>query len=114
MTESIPTDWKTVFRELLRSALLAGRPSLPKIGLALGLHPRTLQRRLRAEGTSYRELLNEVRLELACLQLTEDHSSIARIAERLGYGATAAFTKAFHRWAGVPPSAYRKANRAAP
>ena len=85
---------------------------LRDIGDVLGLHPRTLQRRLKGLGTSFQQTLDEARFELACERLREDRDPLLDIAVELGYGEHAAFTKAFRRWAGVSPSRYRDLARA--
>ena len=76
---------------------------------ALALSRRTLSRRLAAEGTSFRMVLDDLRRELACA-LLQDHSlSIADIAFFLQYSEPAAFNRAFRRWMGRSPSAFRHA-----
>lgn len=72
------------------------------------LHPRTLNRRLKEAGTSFRELLNSVRHELACHHLHSTQSNIESIASLLGYSGANAFCRAFSQWEGVPPAIWRK------
>ncbi|WP_460841492.1 helix-turn-helix domain-containing protein [Nocardioides marmoraquaticus] len=79
-----------------------------EIAAALSVHPRTLRRHLADEGTSYRRLLNEVRSGLAAELLTEVGLTVEQVSLRLGYTETAAFSRAFSRWYGVPPSRYRR------
>ena len=68
---------------------------------------RTLSRRLRAEGTSYREIRETLLLELAQTYLQDSSQSVESIAMALGYNDSAAFRKAFRRWTGTTPQAYR-------
>ena len=68
----------------------------------------TLQRRLRASGTSYQQLLEEARFELARSLLKNTAQPLGDIAARLGYGHLANFSRAFSRMAGQSPSAYRR------
>ena len=68
---------------------------------------RTMQRKLKALGTSYRELLHDVRIAMAMELLANSDISMTRLAERLCYTDLANFTKAFSEHAGVPPSTWR-------
>ncbi|MBL6750707.1 MAG: AraC family transcriptional regulator ligand-binding domain-containing protein [Nevskia sp.] len=74
---------------------------------ALGVHPRTLQRRLRAEGRSFADLQSAARFSLAAQWLQERQLDIESISERLGFSDRRSFTRAFTRWAGSAPSAFR-------
>lgn len=78
---------------------------------ALGLHPRTLQRRLKDEGTSFAEIAARVRLRLAMDWLESGEADIETISERLGYSDRRAFTLAFKRLSGFTPSQYREQAR---
>lgn len=84
-----------------------GFPSLQVTARLFHMTPRTLHRRLVAEGTSYRELLEGVRHTLAVEHMKSGRLGVAEIAYRLGYTDLANFRRAFKRWAGVAPSAYR-------
>jgi len=82
-------------------------PSIERSARALNLSVRTLQRRLQHAKLSYSELIDQVRHEDAC-QLLQVHSkSIADIARQLGYSDPSHFSRAFRRWEGVSPRAYR-------
>ena len=73
----------------------------------LGLSGRSLQRKLQAEGTSFNQVLNETRLDLARSYLRQQPAhSLTEIAFLLGFSDTSSFSRAFHRWTGVAPSAY--------
>jgi AraC-like DNA-binding protein len=74
----------------------------------LHMTPRTLHRRLLAEGTSYRALLESVLHTLATEHVKSGHFTMEEIAYRLGYTDLANFRRAFKRWESVPPSAYRE------
>ncbi len=94
----------------VRRALLEkqfGFPSLQVTARRLHMTPRTLHRRLVAEGTSYRELTESVRHTLAIEHLKSGHFGMDEIAYRLGYTDLANFRRAFKRWEKVPPSVYR-------
>ncbi len=73
-----------------------------------GCTTRTLQRKLKEHRISYTDLLNEARKQYACSNLKFSGTKITEIAQQLGYNDTAHFTRAFKRWTGMTPSAYRK------
>lgn len=81
-------------------------PTLNSIALSMACSSKTLQRHLRAAGTSFHELLGEVRYQRA-QELLLQQVPIARIAEHLGFSEAAAFRRAFQRWSGCTPSQYR-------
>jgi AraC-like DNA-binding protein len=85
----------------------SGFPSLQLTARMLHLTPRTLHRRLVGEGTSFRELLEDVRRTLALEHIKSGRLSIEEIAYRLGYTDLANFRRAFRRWESVSPSTYR-------
>lgn len=74
----------------------------------LCMSERTLRRRLRAEDTCFSDILAQVRMELAADLLGAGGHSMARIAETLGYSDQSAFSQAYKRWHGIPPSASRR------
>jgi AraC-like DNA-binding protein len=86
-----------------------GNSSIVRVAARLGLHPKALSRSLRADGITYRELLEEVRLRLAHRYLEQRAMGMAEIAFRLGYSEKSAFNRAFKRWTGKPPDSYRTA-----
>ena len=93
-------------REALRTRLPRGRCDVAALAADLHLSERTLQRRLTAEGTSVRRVLDGVRHEL-CVAWIEAGEGPARIASRAGFSDVRAFRRAFIRWTGHPPSAHR-------
>ena len=74
----------------------------------MGMGARTLQRWLRDEGTSHRQIVEQVRHELALRYLVETRMPIKEVAVFLGYAELRAFYRAFERWTGLAPAAYRK------
>ena len=84
-------------------------PSMKRVVAAAGMSPRTFQRQLKEEGASFSDLLADVRRSETLKRLTERNLTIAAIATDLGYSDQAAFTRAFRRWTGVPPSWFRAA-----
>jgi len=81
---------------------------LSEVARVLGMSERTLKRKLQAEGAAFSELLDEVRGAHASALLRDPKLSIDEIAERVGYADTSNFTRAFRRWTGKTPAAFRK------
>jgi AraC-like DNA-binding protein len=92
---------------LLRPRILFGDFAEETIARRLTMHPRALNRRLKAEGTTFRKLLNEVRFEVAGQLLLGTRLGVTEIAGALGYADTSAFSHAFSRMAGTPPHRWR-------
>lgn len=86
-------------------------PPLAAIAGMLAMSERSVQRELRREGTSYRALVDGVRREIALQQLATPGTSAGQVAFLLGFSEPSAFTRAFRRWTGGSPSAYRRAAR---
>ena len=82
-------------------------PNIDSMADELSLYPRMLRRRLESEGTSYRELLAQVRQRLAIEYLRKTSMTTEEIASRLGYSDAANFRHAFVRWTGKTPHEYR-------
>jgi len=91
----------------LREELERGHPTAASVGRQLGMSARSLHRRLREEGTTLRRLLDALRLELGQRYLREG-VSIDETAFLLGYSEASAFQRAFRRWTGWTPAAYRR------
>ena len=82
---------------------------LPAVAAELGMSPRTLQRKLADAGSSFQELLDGARYELARDYLRQRELGLVDIAFLLGYQEQSAFTHAFREWSGVNPGAWRDA-----
>jgi AraC-like DNA-binding protein len=95
-------------KALLGTLLCHEHRAMQAMGSALGLAPRTLQRRLSEAGTSYRELKDEVRADLAWRHVQRSDLSFGQVANLLGYDSQAAFSRAFRRWHGLTPRAARE------
>jgi AraC-like DNA-binding protein len=102
-------------RRLCRHALDQGQaaPTLAELGRALGLSTATLRRRLDAEGAAWGPLKDAVRCDLALQLLAEGRLSVADIATRLGFEDASTFYRAFRKWTGSAPGAWRRAQQAA-
>ncbi|MEV6774444.1 AraC family transcriptional regulator [Nocardia sp. NPDC051030] len=86
----------------------AAPPGIDTVARDLNMSTRTLRRHLDTAGTSYRQLLDEVRRALAEEMLTATPLSVSDVAIRLGYAEASTFIHAFKRWTGTTPSAYRR------
>jgi len=87
--------------------LPSGEVTEDSLAAALHLSQSTLQRRLKKEGTTYRAVLQEVRCSLAESMLEDGSKTLNEISFLLGFGELSAFSRAFKRWTGNAPSAYR-------
>ncbi|MDP2310226.1 MAG: AraC family transcriptional regulator [Pseudomonadota bacterium] len=101
-------DAPAAVRRALLTGLTQGRVGVDDIAARLGTTPRTLQRRLAAEGTGFAALLDEVRREVAERYLGDPALPLAEISFLLGFGDPSNFQKAFRRWTGTSPGAWRE------
>jgi AraC-like DNA-binding protein len=92
----------------LRSGLLQRKWAASEMASALGLHERTLHRRLRTARTSFRRELDAVRQSLSLQLLAGTGMTVAQITESMGYASSSAFIRAFRRWTGTTPMDWRK------
>ena len=92
--------------------LPVGDCSIEAVAATLNMHPRTLQGRLRENGTSYRTILQETRQGLAEHHLRYGRGSVTDLALQLGYAEVAVFSRHFKRWCGVSPREWQKLHRA--
>jgi AraC-like DNA-binding protein len=103
-----PTDFTASLRAALRSLLQVGELSLAVAAEAAGTSTRSLQRRLGRDGLSFADLVDDVRFGVARELLRDERVKVVEVAAHLGYNDSANFTRAFRRWAGVSPRAYRR------
>ncbi|PVB63190.1 hypothetical protein DCO57_04865 [Labrenzia sp. 011] len=99
----------TAVRSLIAELSLAGSISLVSVARHLEISPRTLQRRLSGASLDFRTLVEQSRFDMARLLLRETDLKVQAVAARLGYRTPGAFSRAFARWAGCTPRAYRNA-----
>jgi AraC-like DNA-binding protein len=92
---------------LLSEELRGGDPSLPRLARRMALSPRTLQRRLQAEGASFADVLDHTRKAIADVYVRDPQVALTEVAYLLGFSEPSAFSRAFQRWYGVAPSRYR-------
>lgn len=94
--------------DVLQQLLPEGEPSRERVAGLLNLSPSTLHRRLLAEGTSYKTLLDQRRAVLAKGYVTQSARPLLDIAFQLGFSDPSNFFRSFKRWYGVSPGRYRK------
>jgi AraC-like DNA-binding protein len=105
-----PVDPNSLRRRVegkLEPMLESGEVSLDKLASELGMSRATLQRRLKAEGTTFEAILDGLRQRLARRYLRKDKHSVKTTAYLLGFSDPAAFSRAFKRWTGTSPSELR-------
>jgi AraC-like DNA-binding protein len=98
-------------RGVLRTALLTDDASVGRVAALFSMHSRTLSRRLAAHDIGFRQLVDEVRFEIARQMLEDTMMDVIQIAELLDYADASAFTRAFHRWSGTTPAQWRAQQR---
>ncbi len=86
----------------------SGHLALQGAARQLGMTTRTLQRRLRDEGTSFNAVLDDVRRDVALTQMRARRQSIDELAFVLGFEKTSSFHRAFKRWTGLTPGEFRR------
>ncbi len=109
MMERLGVDFVARVRRVLHGLMITGAQSIDPVASLFGLTRRTLNRRLECRGTSFRTLLQEVRFETAQQLLRDTRLPIVEISAALGYASPSVFTRAFQRWSGQPPAAWRAA-----
>lgn len=85
-------------------------PELDKLAKVLGMSYSTLQRRLQAEGISYQRLKDNLRRDMAINLLCQFNMAVTEVATLIGFQESSAFHRAFKKWTGVSPGAYRRSN----
>lgn len=94
----------------VRSAIAAradAAPAIADIAHALHVSTRTLKRRLAERGTTFTAILDDIRRQRALLLIEDRGLSIGEVAVRVGYSELPSFTRAFRKWTGMTPAAYR-------
>lgn len=100
--------WEQQVRTALSRQLPQATASLDSLAMELNVSPRTLHRRLAAEGWRFADLLADTRFQLAKEYLSTPGLQLAEIAQLLGYSEQSAFNRAFNGWSGCSPGRWRK------
>ena len=104
-------SWRVSVENAIVPLLPHGEPGIAEVSRRLGVSPRTLARRLAAEGATFKDVLEGLRFDLAKRYLQEPGLPIGEIAWLLGYGQPSAFHHAFKRWSGHTPRQMRQQGR---
>ena len=112
-TQPVVRSFMEQVRATIEQQLGSGAPSIEEVARALATSSRTLQRRLGEEGTSFRDVVENVRSDLARAYLGDLGLGLGDVAFRLGYAEVSAFLRAFKRWTGMTPSQFRAAEAGA-
>lgn len=99
-------------RELVRRLLPTGAATLELVAAQFALHTKTLQRRLGAEGTTFAQLVDQVRKETAVRYLRDTDLGLTHLSRELGYAEQSVLSRSCVRWFGQSPAAHRQALRA--
>ncbi|HDR9250987.1 AraC family transcriptional regulator [Burkholderia vietnamiensis] len=102
------SGWVAKTRAHLKALPAAEWPDFDTLAVRLGTTPATLRRRLRSEGQSFAAIKDELRSALAQSLLREHKLSVAEIAAELGFTEPSAFHRAFRKWTGTSPGAFRR------
>jgi AraC-like DNA-binding protein len=102
-----PNNLKGQVCHLIGNLLPTGECSIEAVSNSLGLQPRVLQKRLQAEASTFSQLLQETRLEIAKQNLLRDKTSITDLALNLGYADVSVFSRHFKQWTGFSPRNWR-------
>ncbi len=96
-------------RSIVRQLLPTGAVNIEVIAAQFDMHPKTLQRRLADEGTTFFALVDGVRRDAAEHYLRDTDINLAHLSRELGYTEHSALTRSCHRWFGTGPAAHRRA-----
>lgn len=107
LMERIDMDFVAQLRRVLCGPVITSHATAEQTAFLFGIHRRTLNRRLNAKGTSFQQLLDEARCEIAQQLLRSTQMPIVDVSAALGYADNSVFTRAFRRWAGTTPAAWR-------
>ena len=104
----VQDNYAARLKRMLAELMAEGEANADAACRALKLSRRTLQRRLKAEKTSFNKVLQEVRAVLAINYLSDERLKALEVAMLLGYSSISAFTTAFKSWYDLPPAEYRQ------
>ena len=110
--ETVQPSLQERLRSHLAGQLPSGGASIEKAARTLGMSSRSLQRQLQTEGTAFKDVVEAVRRDLALVHMREDRHSISEVAFLAGFTEVSAFSRAFRRWTGASPTAWRRDNLA--
>jgi len=104
-------DFQEQIYSTLRPLIISQCCSSKRLARMLSMHPRTLNRRLKEQGTTFREMVGKLRYEVAKQLLLDTNMPLIKISTILGYADASVFTRAFRRWSCITPSKWRIQNK---
>jgi len=110
-TADLPTQFLDALRHVIAQHLHESELGLSTVAEWVGASPQSLQRKLRAGGTTLTNVVRELKKGQAIEDLLRTNRSIGDIASMLGFDNPTSFTRAFKTWTGLPPREYRKQHR---
>ena len=105
--EAAAWELPSYLRTLVKPYLTDGPIKIDTVAEITGISTRTLQRNLKENGSSYSQIIQEARFELACSHLNNQDMKVIDVAIALGYENPQHFSRAFRRISGITPSEYR-------
>jgi len=112
MMRRFPLDLPQQVEALVRRHLADGCSGLVQVAVQMGVHERTLQRRLKQHGLVFEDIVDRVRRTRAEEYLAHSSMPLAELSAMLGYTEQSSFIRGCRRWFGMPPQAYRERRRA--
>lgn len=100
-------DFPQQVRRVVRQALISRHATADEVAALFSIHSRTLHRRLREQGITFQDLVDECRYAIARHMLQNSDTSLIQIADIVGYADARAFSRAFKRWTGTTPAKWR-------
>lgn len=110
LTSRMPPRGRTTVDELVgyvETHLGSGEPSLEDAAAALGTTPRSLQRKLKSEGSSWQRVVDDIRRRLAAEYVRDSRLSFTEVSYRLGFADLSSFSRSFRKWYGKSASDFR-------
>lgn len=101
-------DFAAAVRQVLKEYRRGRLLTIQQVADLANISVRSLQRRLKAERVDFRELVEQVRAELATELLKNVQRTSQEVAHELGYSSSSNFSRAFVRWTGTTPADFRK------
>lgn len=104
-------DFAGQLRSVIRTLLPTGSCTADRVAGLFSMHRRTLHRLLAADGTTFEQVMDTMRHEIALQMLEQSDMKLAQLADMLGYHELSSFNRAFRRWAGMAPGEWRAQRR---
>ena len=106
--QTLHDDLESQIRSILLAALPEACPNADEVARTLHMTARTLRNRLAERGTHFQLILDQLREQMACTELSRTRTKVEHIAWRVGFQDAPSFRRAFKRWTGLTPHEYRQ------